>query len=99
MFYFATAASALYIALIPESPRYLFMKDPNSQEGIKVLNYIAWFNGSMYRVPNWVTMDIIGQVVQENETINETKEVRPNSQMDITIEEDNIQLEDPSKKS
>ena len=30
MFYLGTVVSILYIALIPESPRFLFMKDPNS---------------------------------------------------------------------
>jgi hypothetical protein len=39
----------VFIFWIPESPAFLFVKNPKSKEGIKVLNYIAKFNGSPYR--------------------------------------------------
>lgn len=36
--------------LIPESPRWLF-SNQKDEEGIKVMNFIAWFNGSEKRIP------------------------------------------------
>jgi len=46
------------------------MNDSNSQEGIKIVNYIAWFNGSAFRVPSTANMDQVGQVIEENTTMN-----------------------------
>lgn len=57
VWYIAMVASVLYMILIPESPRWQFMQDCNSKEGIKNMNYIAWFNGSKFRVPEDATMD------------------------------------------
>ena len=51
----------LYLLLIPESPKWLFMKKgSNSQEAIAVLNYIAWFNSSTFTVPNDAYFDVLG---------------------------------------
>ena len=50
-FYLGCTAIFLYFLVIPESPRWLLMQDPSSKKGITALNYIAWFNGSSYRVP------------------------------------------------
>jgi MFS family permease len=60
MFYLGVVATILYFALIPESPRWLFSRDPNSQRGIRNLNYIARFNGSKLRVPENAIMDVVG---------------------------------------
>jgi len=44
--------SILYLLIVPESPKWLLIKKGSrSKEAIKVLNYIAWFNGTTYRVP------------------------------------------------
>jgi hypothetical protein len=48
-FWLGIVAYVIYIIWIPESPVYLFLKDPRSKEGIRILNYIAKFNGSSYR--------------------------------------------------
>ena len=66
--------SFLFIVMIPESPRWLFLqKGVNSHEAIKNLNFIAWFNGSPMRVPYDATFDIVGQVIEEdNATVNMT---------------------------
>lgn len=40
----------LYLIIAPESPYFLITRN-KKQEGIKVLNYIAWFNGSKNRIP------------------------------------------------
>lgn len=63
----------LFITFVPESPKWLFLrKGVRSQEAIGVFNYIAWFNGSQMRVPSDATFDIIGQVIEENNTANMT---------------------------
>ena len=66
-FAFTVLACILFFAIIPESPKWLFMKrGRNSQEGIKTLNYIAKFNGSKKRLPKDGVFDLIGQVIDEN---------------------------------
>lgn len=48
---------AAYLALLlfcVESPKWLLMQG-NTRGAIKSLNYIAWFNGSAYRVPDGTT--------------------------------------------
>ena len=45
-------ACVLYLALVPESPRWLFMQKSNNKEGIESMNYVAWANGSEFRVPD-----------------------------------------------
>ena len=68
-----TLALILYLILVPESPRWLFQKKgANSKEGIDVLNYIAKFNGSKKRVPKTAVFDIVGQMVEETMTANQT---------------------------
>ena len=57
MFYIGTFGVVMFILIIPESPRFLFMNDPNSKEGIKVLNHISWFNSSEVRIPEDATFD------------------------------------------
>ena len=74
--------------MVPESPRWLLMKDPNSREGINSLNYIAWFNSSDFRVPTDATLDTIGQVVEENHTINNTNIALLKMQLNQTIQKD-----------
>lgn len=64
-FILGTVATFLYILVVPESPRWLFLKDPQSAEGKKVLNYIAWFNGSKKKIANDAVMDNIGQLLQD----------------------------------
>lgn len=54
-------ALVLFLAFIPESPKWLFMKKGrNNQEGIRVLNYISKFNGSKKRLPKDGVFDLIG---------------------------------------
>lgn len=60
MYIIGIIAVILYCLFIPESPRWLFNKDFKSKEGIKILNYIAKFNGSMFRVPKGAVMDVVG---------------------------------------
>ena len=40
----------LFLLFAPESPFYLIAKG-DEEEGIRSLNYIAWFNGSKNRIP------------------------------------------------
>jgi hypothetical protein len=45
-------ATLLYFVAIPESPVWFILKDgPSSPDAITTLNYIAWCNGSKFRVP------------------------------------------------
>jgi len=76
MYFVGCAAIVLYMLVIPESPRWQFMSDCRSKEGIDNMNYIAWFNGSEFRVPNDAIMDKVGQVLEENNTLNNTNVAR-----------------------
>lgn len=56
-------ASILYLIIIPESPKWLIIREgPRSKQAIKILNYIAWFNGSTYRVPSNTKIDLLEKV-------------------------------------
>jgi len=59
-FYIGAIAVVLFVLFIPESPRYILMKNPNDKEGIRILNFIAWFNGSKFRVPEDACFDQFG---------------------------------------
>ena len=72
LYILGTVSTLLFMQFIPESPRHLFMKDSKSSKGIKALNYIAWFNGSNYRVPEDAVMDNTHQVIKENTMLNTT---------------------------
>jgi len=75
-----------YCLVVPESPRWLFQRDgPKSKEAINVLNYIAWFNGSSKRIPHDSHFDMIGQVVNESNTLNQTTAGRFHSIVNITM--------------
>lgn len=80
-------AYVLFLFVVPESPRYLFMKNPQSEEGIKVLNYISWFNGSKKRVPSGSVMDNIHQVIKDNNQLNVTNVAMVQQQLNSTIQE------------
>ena len=51
-FYIGTFSIIIYLLFIPESPKWLLLIcGGSSKKAIKILNYIAWFNNSEYRVP------------------------------------------------
>ncbi len=52
-FYIGTFCIIIYLLFIPESPKWLLLKEEGSSiKAINILNYIAWFNNSEYRVPH-----------------------------------------------
>ena len=56
---FSLVASILYIILIPESPQWLFSTNSTtSNKGKKVIDYIAWFNGSTFRASSELEIDL-----------------------------------------
>ena len=57
-----TVATLVYMLIIPESPRWLFLNNRHD-EGINNLNYIAWFNGSLKRIPLNAQFDFLEQAV------------------------------------
>lgn len=66
-FIIQSIAVVLYLLLIPESPKWLFyFEGPDSKRGIATLNYIAWINGSVYRVPKCAKLDLLGQAITDN---------------------------------
>ena len=87
-FYFIQALCCLlYFLIIPESPRWLFMQNSNSREGIIALNYISWFNGSNVRIPEDAIMDKVGQIIDENKTMAElTNASVLKSRMNVSVQ-------------
>ena len=60
-FYFGTLSIIIYLLFIPESPKWLFVKEgASSKKAINILNYIAWFNNSEYRIPFNAKFEING---------------------------------------
>jgi hypothetical protein len=72
-FWIGVLGCLLYVLIIPESPIWYFLKDPNSKAGIEILNGIAKINGSVLRIPEDATLDLIGNAIKENETLMKTK--------------------------
>lgn len=92
-----SVAIVLYMLIVPESPKWLFFAEgASSKKGIDVLNYIAWFNGSQYRVPNCAKLDIIGQAIMDNQTnINEQNNVyfkQLNNTINLTIINEEVKM-------
>jgi hypothetical protein len=51
IFYVQTAGILIFFLIIPESPYWqIYSYGNKSSKAIDNLNYIAWFNGSKYRV-------------------------------------------------
>lgn len=94
----ATACLLFFIA-IPESPRYLFMKDPQSLQAIKILNYISWFNGCEKRIPETAMMDNIHQLIKDNDQFNDAKQVTLRHDLNVNIQEQIKSLVPEQKKS
>jgi hypothetical protein len=69
---FGTVATILYLALIPESPRWLF-QNGRDEEGIEVMNFIASVNGSEKRIPPNAQFDLLEEVIQQNNGLEKTK--------------------------
>jgi len=56
-----TIACLIYMILVPESPKWLFLQDgTRSRRAMSSLNYIAMINGSDKRVPYHAEFDLIG---------------------------------------
>ena len=58
--------------LAPESPYYL-VTTGKLKEGIESLNYIAWFNGSINRISDTAQFDLVGEIIKQNNTLNQTQ--------------------------
>ena len=85
-FWIGFTACVIYFFFIPESPRWLFLaKGSNNQEAIRILNWISWFNGANLVIPSDAIFDTIGQVIEENETLNSTIIGRLDYKMNQTI--------------
>lgn len=75
----------LFLIFIPESPRWLLLRDPNSKQGKDILNYIAKFNGSNKRVPDYAVMDNLDQVINDKEQAD--KQAAVANQINMTLNE------------
>jgi hypothetical protein len=59
----------VFVLMVPESPKYLFMKNPKSQKAINIMNYISKFNGCKMRISPEGIMDTEGQNKQDAELL------------------------------
>ena len=60
--------------IVPESPKWLLIKKGSkSKEAIKVLNYIAWLNGSTYRVPPNTEIDVIEKIPKQKANLSHSR--------------------------
>ena len=50
----------IYLACVAESPVYLLLRygERDNKEAISILNYISWFNGSDFRIPENSTIEV-----------------------------------------
>ena len=65
-----------------------------------MLNYIAWFNGSEFRVPRGAVMDVVGQLMLETQTMLGTElgelKVQMTQNIQATIRQlNNLQNDQP----
>ena len=73
IFYFVIGVLSciLYVLFIPESPFWHIANEgPNSQKAIKDLNYIAWFNGSSYHLPEDSSVTLYEKANEEEEKVD-----------------------------
>jgi len=85
-YYIGCIIIVLYVVFIPESPRWQFMKDSKSKDAIRNLNYIAWFNGSKYRVPNNAVFNFVDEDILNNSVMVESTP-RMKFRLNASIEE------------
>jgi hypothetical protein len=78
-------ASVIFVCFVPESPRWLLLRDPKSSEGRHVLNYIAWFNGSSRRVSDDAVMDNFGQLIRDKRFHDDHQFHEVTSVMSLTL--------------
>ena len=62
LYFIGTFSTIIYLLIIPESPRWL-LQNGKDQRGIKVMNYIAWFNRSDKRIPSSAKFDLLEEAV------------------------------------
>lgn len=77
----------VYVLIIPESPRWLLLRDPASAKGKRVLNYIAWFNGSKRRIPDHAVMDNLDQVLLDKQHANQSIIGNVSMRINMTLNE------------
>ena len=71
VFIIKTIASLIYLTIAPESPYWLVINE-RYMEAVENLNYIAQANNATERIPSDVQFDLVGQMLRENQTLNET---------------------------
>ena len=65
-FYAGVAASIVFVVLMKESPKHLLISNPrNSRQSIEILNYVARFNGSKFRLTKDSCFNFIGQAIED----------------------------------
>ena len=70
----------LYMLVAPESPQWLILKKgSNSQQAIAILNYIARFNGSAYRIPKDTHFTIGSKNTEKTESFVEDSDPKMKS--------------------
>lgn len=74
-YFVGVLASIVFVVLMKESPKHLLISNPrNSKQSIEILNYVARFNGSKFRLTKDSCFNFIGQAIEDESGVVNTSD-------------------------